>query len=149
VKLYTIGYVGRTPEALARALDELPNALLVDVRLVPFARDHEWARGALARRFGARYLHLRAFGNVNYKRDGAPVQLEDEAQGVRRLLAATRPMLGSGEPTVVLLCACRRRESCHRDKVAGVLVRQLGAEDRGELSARSGPVVPSSQLGLW
>jgi hypothetical protein len=147
VKLYTIGYVGRTPEALMRALDELPDALLVDVRLVPFARDQGWARPALARRFGSRHLHARAFGNVNYKRDDAPVQLEDAPRGVHAVLAATRPMLAAGEPTIVLPCAGRRRASCHRDEVAAELVRQLGAEDMGELSVRSGssaPPAPSS-----
>lgn len=152
MKLYTIGYVGRTPDALMRALDELPNALLVDVRLVPFARDREWARPALARRFRSRYLHVRAFGNVNYKRDDVPVQLEDAPRGVRTVLAATRPMLAAGEPTVVLLCACRRRAGCHREDVAAELVRQLGAEDMGELDTHFGPATNaalSSQLAMF
>lgn len=84
-----------------------------------------WA-GAAVR---VRCVHLRAFGNVNYKRDGAPAQLRDVALGVRNLVAKTRPMLGTREPIVVLLCACRRRVSRHRSTAALKLVRQLGAED--------------------
>lgn len=146
MKLLTFGYLGHSAAALAAALATIPNALLVDVRLVPFARDRRWARTSLAMQFGGRYRHLRTFGNRNYKKDSAPIELEDVPAGVRALLAVTRPMLDRGEPTVVLLCACRARAGCHRDVVAAELVRQLGAIDQGELTI--GPPAPH-QLALW
>lgn len=146
MNLLTFGYLGHSTDALAVALAAIPNVLLVDVRLVPFARDRQWARTSLAVQFGARYRHLRAFGNRNYKRDGALIELEDVPAGVRALLAATRPLLERGEPTVVLLCACRVRAGCHRDAVVAELVRQLGAIDQGELTIAQ---PASHQLALW
>lgn len=133
MKLLTFGYLGHSTDTLAAALAAIPNSLLVDVRLVPFARDRQWARTSLAAQFGTRYLHLRAFGNRKYKKDGAPIELEDAPAGVRALLAATRALDDRGEPIVILLCACRARAGCHRDAVAAELVRQLAATDAGEL----------------
>lgn len=146
MKLLTFGYVGRSAEALAGTLARMPGALLVDVRISPRSRAAEWAGPALRHRFGARYLHLRQFGNLNYQSD-APVQLADGPGGVRALLAATRPLLHQGDPlTVVLLCACPDRGRCHRDDVARLLVRQLAAEDAGELTPTP---PPPPQLALW
>jgi uncharacterized protein (DUF488 family) len=147
VKLYTMGYLGRTTAALASVLDTMPGALLVDVRLVPFARDQQWPRTALARQFAGRYVHLREFGNRAYKRDNAPVLLDDSLGGVWKLLAATKPLLEGDEQTIVLLCAFRHRQGCHRDEVAAVLVRQIGAEDMGELALATS--ARTQQLGLW
>ena len=141
MKVLTFGYTGTQVASLAAALNGLPGALLVDVRLSPYSRETDWCAPALRRRFGARYLQVREFGNLNYKTHG-PVQLADASMGVRRLFAATR----ASEPVLVLLCACRDRAGCHRDAVASLLVRQLGGVDAGELAP---VIVASDQLALW
>lgn len=125
MKLLTFGYTGTQVAALAAALDSVPGALLVDVRLSPYSRATEWCAPALRLRFGARYMHLRQFGNLNYKQPG-PVELADAAGGVRALLASIRPLLTDGEPpTVVLMCACRDALDCHRSTVAAILQERL------------------------
>jgi hypothetical protein len=148
VKLLTYGYTGASVEELARVLAARPDALVVDVRYSPFSRNSEWSGSALRERFGAAYFHVKPFGNVNY-RSGGPVRLDDPEGGVRLLLAALE-RCGFGparEPTVILLCACRARAGCHRDDVARLLVRALGAVDQGECPPA--PPAPSSQLLFW
>jgi uncharacterized protein (DUF488 family) len=133
VKLWTFGYSGKRVEDLAARLEAMPDAMLIDVRLMPRSRAVEWSGTALHQRFGTRYLHLRQFGNVNYKTNG-PILLADAEGGISALANAvcTRPH-PEKRAMVVLLCACLVRAHCHREAVAAILVKQYAAEDAGEL----------------
>src|SRR5207237_906275 len=65
--IYTAGYQGMTHDDLEGLLARPSGrALLVDVRFSPRSRAPHWSGSALARRFGADYLHLPALGNRNY-----------------------------------------------------------------------------------
>ena len=115
--LFTVGYTGWSIDLLNRALDER-NALLVDIRERPTSMRPEFGYASLAQRLGERYTHVPEFGNVNY-RDG-PIVLAQPRRGLRRARAylMTTP--------VVLLCACRNWEMCHRRNAAEYIVSRLG-----------------------
>jgi uncharacterized protein (DUF488 family) len=116
-KLYTIGYSGRTPQEI-ETIVELLDARLVDVRYSPASRLPQWSGLCLRQLFGDRYIHLRQFGNVNYK-NGGPIQLVDYESGKAILSGLDRP--------VVLMCVCSDPAICHRTHLARLL-RQDGFE---------------------
>jgi uncharacterized protein (DUF488 family) len=138
--IYTIGYSGLKPDRLLAAAENY-NLLVVDVRYSPRSRQPEWSRKRLQELLGARYLHVPAFGNINYKGDG-PIQLADPEAGkavvVERL--AQQPVL--------LLCACKDWQTCHRLAVATVLHEATGA-DVVHWSPKDLPAAPAVQLSLW
>ena len=114
-RIYTAGYLGKSPEQLLSFL-EAHDAVLYDIRYSPFSRDPHWTKSAMIVRFGARYQHVNAFGNVNYK-NGGPVELVDPLSGLSIVESETR--------SIVLLCACRHAAQCHRSTVA-TLLREHG-----------------------
>ena len=121
MRIYTLGYSGRTPEQVEWAA-LLRSAVLVDVRLRPRSRDPAWTAGRLRAALGDRYVHLRGFGNLNYRGDG-PIRLADFAGA----LAELRDWLDrTGGENVMLLCVCRDVETCHRRVVAERLAEALG-----------------------
>jgi hypothetical protein len=112
--IYTAGYRGRTPEevlSLARRL----NAIVVDVRYRAQSRIRGFNKSELRRLLGERYLHVRALGNGNYKSCG-PVKLLDADEGVR----IVGGLLCEGR-NVLLLCACKELDGCHRRDAADLL----------------------------
>jgi hypothetical protein len=117
--IYTAGYAGWAPEALAATVREL-GALLVDTRYVPWSKSSAFTKDALAKVLGASYLWLKALGNINYK--GGPIELAapDEALPVLAPILAERP--------IALLCVCRDVQQCHRKVAAAFLQERLGGE---------------------
>lgn len=113
-RFYSLGYLGRTlPEILAILVER--SAVLVDIRLVPYSRNKAFIKGALERVLGPRYVWVRSLGNLNF-RTGGPVALADYAAGRAAILALQSP--------VVLMCACREHERCHRSVVAQALTAE-------------------------
>jgi uncharacterized protein (DUF488 family) len=110
-KVYLLGFWGRTVEDVQRIVADR-NAILVDVRLVPFSR---WARNfnreSLIKVFGSGYVHAEGLGNVNYK--GGPVRLFRP----RPTLDELCKRLDAGD-NLVLMCVCKYPERCHRSEVA-------------------------------
>jgi uncharacterized protein (DUF488 family) len=125
--IYTAGYYGRQPEELL-ALAEERDAIVFDIRIHPASRMPGWSGGRLARFLGERYRHVPELGNRAYK-SGGPVEIADLETGLAQVLASPRP--------VILLCACRDFERCHRRVVAEALkrrgqsVRELDWSERG------------------
>ena len=117
--IYTAGYLaGWTPEALVAKAKKL-EALVVDVRLVPMSRRPEWSEVCLKQALGAAYAWIGEWGNVNY-RTGGPVLLADFEGGLAKL--------GRPAENVILLCACRNVNVCHRKVVAEKLAAEWGRE---------------------
>src|SRR5579859_1825105 len=120
--VYTLGYATPGAELLLESWMNEPQTLLVDIRLSPFSRwSPSWRGRMLAARYGSRYQHLPAFGNVNYRTSGA-IELADVDAGVEW---AMRHLL-QGQ-NLVLLCACKDYERCHRKMVFDLLQRQLAS----------------------
>lgn len=111
-RAWTVGYSGRTPDALREALLRR-DAVLFDIRLSPRSRQPAWNRGRLEALLGTRYTHVGELGNLNYKTSEKGIELADPAAGLKLIREATRP--------VVLMCVCRDVEHCHRQVVADLL----------------------------
>lgn len=110
-RLYTYGYQGGSLEDLRDYASA--GALTLDTRLVPTSPNPLWRRASLERALGDRYRWCKALGNIHF-RSGGPVQLHDPEVGLETLgeLIYQSP--------VVLLCACRAWQSCHRRVVAEI-----------------------------
>lgn len=128
-QVYTIGYVGRTPEQIKAIVDDL-GACLVDIRFSPRSRQPQWSRKQLTVLLGEKYLHLREWGNAAYKTGGL-VEIADFEAG--------RAVIDRLEAPAVLMCACQDYRYCHRTVVAERL-RGLGyrCQEIGEKSPAGG-----------
>lgn len=113
-RLFTAGYGGSTPPALAAALAKCGADLAVDIRYNPWSPvpDYRASRflALLRDRAGiAEALHQPALGNRAYKSGGMDVP----ESGIDWLV----DQLGGGR-SVVIICACRDPAGCHRTHVA-------------------------------
>jgi hypothetical protein len=130
VSLITIGYAGWEPTDI-KALVDRESAILVDVRLKPFAKREEFCQRPLTRLFGSAYVHARGLGNLNYKGEMGPgVKLADPQPWVEQI----RQWL-SGERTVILMCGCYNHTKCHRSDVAKLICTTC----RHEYPPKKGP----------
>ena len=129
-RLYTLGYIGWTVEALTHTVLAL-EAVLADIRYSPRSRVPHWNQSRLARLLGQQYRHVKALGNRNYK--GGDIELVDLPGGLRQIEA-----LLADYKAVVLMCACCELGTCHRRVVADACRDALGLET-SELRHNSGP----------
>ena len=113
--VYSIGYTGY-PIATFQAFVDSHDLRVVDVRHRPFSRNAAYNRNALIARLGARYVHVPALGNLNFR--GGPIALVDETAGLEQVRA-----LLSTDP-IALICVCADPQSCHRT----VVTDRLAAE---------------------
>lgn len=117
-KLIPFGYATKgTEERLAELMQD-EDMMLMDIRLKPVSRWRPvWNRDALSAAWKRRYFWVGfKLGNKNYNND-LPIELVDPS-GVSSITELLRQ-----DQSVVLLCACKDYERCHR-KVVAELVRQ-------------------------
>ncbi len=122
--LLTIGY--GEPDAASRIKVFLtePRTLLVDIRYSPWSRwKPAWRKAALRDTYQHSYVHLKALGNVNYNRPGQPIHLLNPDGPVR---AAVQFLQSGG--SLMLLCACKEYERCHRKVVYELICQALHHE---------------------
>ena len=131
MKLFTIGYGGRTPQQLADMLTEHGVSVLVDVRAYAGSRVPGFSKRSLAQFMeaqGIEYLHLKELGNLNRKAGpGAAVALLDEETGLQKLTEVLE------RQPAAIMCACRSHRDCHRlavstklrDRVPDLFVEHL------------------------
>ena len=74
MKIYTIGYSGRTIEEL-KAITDSHNGGILDIRYSPRSRRPEWSKKRLTALYGNLYLHLWEWGNELYNQ--GEIQLAD------------------------------------------------------------------------
>lgn len=117
--LYTLGYSGWTPENIQEAA-QARNAVVCDIRYSPASRHPQWSKRQLSQLLGARYQHVQALGNRNYK-NGGPIALADYETGKQVIVE----ILATGQ-SVILMCACKDVGMCHRLMVAEQLAADLG-----------------------
>jgi uncharacterized protein (DUF488 family) len=123
--LYTLGYAHPDATATLQAwMASGPKVLLVDIRYSPRSRWFpQWSQKALQATWGDRYRHVKALGNVNYRLVGAPIQLADADAGIAWAVQA----LQAGY-SLILLCACKDYERCHRKTVKKLIEDALAAQ---------------------
>lgn len=120
VKVYTWGYTGSTPDDLHRFI-EATGAWLCDIRYSPRSRVPHWNQRSLVSLAAHGYVWLSALGNKNYN-NGGPIQLASPG--------AALPFIEHTleyQP-VILMCACKDVDVCHRKVAAEYLVREIGVE---------------------
>lgn len=114
--VYTWGYLAGTPEDLDAYVQAL-GAIVIDARLVPYSQREAWRSTGLRQRLGTNYQGVPDLGNVNYRTPGAPFVLRDQESGLARVRGMGRPM--------IVLCACRNHDTCHRSMVANLIARDM------------------------
>jgi uncharacterized protein (DUF488 family) len=139
-KVLSFGYGGQKADRLAAWIRK-NGAILVDVRYSPSSSDEQWRKRNLVTLLGDQYVHLKEFGNENFK--GTEIRIHDMAVGtmkIRRLLEAA---------PVVMMCACWNRSTCHRTVVIRHLVDEIGVE-AAVLEPRElrEPPLPPAQMSL-
>jgi uncharacterized protein (DUF488 family) len=117
--LYTLGYSGWTPQDIQTEA-QARNAVVCDIRYSPASRHPQWSKRQLSQLLGARYHHVQALGNRNYK-NGGPIELADYEAGKQ----AIAEILATGR-SVILMCACKDVATCHRRTAAEQLAADLG-----------------------
>lgn len=123
--LYTLGYAARGSAEVLKELMTSSEVLLVDIRLRPRSRWWPvWNKKQLRERWGSRYTHEKQLGNLNYRDRSLPVQLV--GPHVEEAIAGLATLLVQGY-SVVLMCACRDYDTCHRKVVA----EMVGAAIKG------------------
>jgi hypothetical protein len=126
-KLYTIGYQGLRGVYSLLHLTVPLDATIIDIRYVPWSWDERWREEGLLKRlcdlsFGGlscRYVHMKELGNINYKVEGAAIELMHAEFGIARLHEQLK------RKPCLLLCQCRDVESCHRKVVAELAARWI------------------------
>lgn len=103
--VYTFGYSGVKAEVLPKLLDLL-DADLFDIRYSAGSMNPDYSGKRLRERLGFRYNHIRALGNENYREDNKPIKILDYEAGRIAIECNPKP--------VVLMCACKEFDSCHR-----------------------------------
>lgn len=106
-KVYTLGYSGKKMHEI-EALVKQVGGILFDIRFSPRSRAPVWNGSNFRKVFAARYKHVKALGNKNYK--GGPIALVDFDAGLEQIKASGRP--------VILMCACKDPRICHRTTIA-------------------------------
>lgn len=116
-QVYLLGY---RDVRITDLIDEVArlDAVLVDIRFKAKSVNPVWREANLRKLFGARYVHLVALGNRNYK-TGGQVDIVDYADGRDALWRLNRP--------AILMCVCADAAKCHRTLV-GKLLRRDGFE---------------------
>ena len=115
--VYTFGHTSRTLAQLDQEVKRL-GAVVVDVRIQTHSSDFN--RSKLQERYRAKYVWIKELGDKNYK-TGGPTDYVDVELGVRRLGSIT----ADGTP-VILFCACKDYETCHRTELAKQLNKECG-----------------------
>jgi uncharacterized protein (DUF488 family) len=135
-KLFTIGYEGRTPAALADVLKKNAVEVVVDVRFLPLSHKRGFSKTALGEflaRQGIQYQSMKKLGTPpemrrRYKQDGDFPAL---AARYRKYLAGQDCALQALRDLALkqrccLLCFEGDPAKCHRSVLADVVLRRPG-----------------------
>ncbi len=120
--IYTLGYTGMKFAELEGLVSDL-SAVLIDIRYSPRSRfHHQWNKKNLQDKLKSNYIHVVEMGNVNYKNGGEFSLLNPE-----RGLEVIAPLLYQYQ-NIVLMCACKHVDLCHRKLVAEIVQKEFGGE---------------------
>lgn len=125
--LMTVGYEGKSVQALLDELLASDVERVVDVRQLPLSRRHGFSKTALAGALteaGIEYVHVRAAGNP-FRHDDASIDVvlrrfRQHAREHAEVLTALRMAVAGARSA--LLCFEVDPASCHRSVLADLLV---------------------------
>jgi len=122
MKIYLIGYLGRTAEEL-EAIVTAKDGILMDIRISAKSRKADFSEKRLIERFGDWYMWVPEFGNAGI---GTNIEIDDPDRGIEAIEHIIDYQKASGWPgDLFLMCACRDGNTCHR-RVVGELLREYG-----------------------
>jgi uncharacterized protein (DUF488 family) len=131
LRLFTVGYEGRSLDELIAALVDAGVDRLIDVRELPLSRRRGFSKTALSdalREVDIEYVHVKALGNPKPNRErywagdvkgGAAVYRKHLNNGSRSALVELADSLGNNP--ICLLCFERDHTECHRDVIVEAL----------------------------
>src|SRR5262245_27061010 len=108
-QVYTLGYTGTKPADIKATAIKL-DATVVDIRFSPNSRVPQWSGPKLKELLGDRYLCVHDLGNAGYCTGTLDIVNIDK--GIRQLKDVLKGR------SVILLCACKDVQTCHRHHVA-------------------------------
>lgn len=130
-QISTIGYAEPgAEERIAEFLASGEKTALVDIRKNPRSRWYpRFNQSALQACYGKRYIHLPEFGNVNYAPENRAngIVLANPSEGLRQV----QRLLAHGW-SIMLLCACKEYEQCHRKTVYDLIVSSINEAEARE-----------------
>jgi uncharacterized protein (DUF488 family) len=111
MKISLIGYGGTRPTDFFAKIEQMNPELVVDVREDPYhAYLGTYTKPQLEKRLKEKYVWIHELGNKT--RDINDIQLVDEREGLRKLSE-----LAKKHEHIMLLCAEKKDEDCHRSYV--------------------------------
>lgn len=120
--ILTIGYGGKKPADFFSEIEEMAPDYIVDVRENPHSAYLGcYTKAHLMKRFDTRYVWIKDLGN---RTRTLPPQLVNEEAGMAKL-----EELCEGTNKIVLLCAEKDEERCHRSYVKERIVEILKSHD--------------------
>ena len=132
MELLTIGYMEDNAMELIAAFMSDENAVLLDIRETPRSRwKPAFNRNQLIEQFGGfRYGWWPEFGNINHRPEDRHkgIVLADPQTGLERI----RKVLESGRK-VMLLCACKDYERCHRKVVYELIMAEMAKGEKSNV----------------
>ncbi len=102
-KFFTTGYTGKDISDLKPLLETL-DAMLIDIRFAPFSQVMHWRKVYLKALLGEKYRHIPNLGNRTFGED--KITIQNLNLGIETIL--NLPF------NIVLMCACKKIENCHR-----------------------------------
>jgi len=128
-ELLTLGYMEHDAMPRLDAFLAQPRTSLVDIRYSPRSRWRPaFNQSALIGRYGwATYRHCKSLGNVNYNKPGESIKLYAPFEGVRLVLS-----LLQGGHSLLLLCACKNYDRCHRKTVYDLVMSLMQTIQKSE-----------------
>lgn len=120
--IYTLGYKNYSFYEFKDLVIEL-DVMIVDIRFSPYTSLPFWGKAALSEYFRDKYIHIKELGNINYN-NCEEIKIKDISQGsieIEKIFLV--------RDNILLLCACKDIEKCHRKLVAEI----LGTKNKEEI----------------
>ena len=121
--IITIGYGGKKPDSFFQELLSLEPDIVVDVREDPYhAYLGVYTLPFLEKKLKGKYIWIKELGN---KTRSLPPKLVDEDIGIKKLLE-----LLTTHRRVVLLCAEKKEDNCHRKYIKEKVLDILNSNEK-------------------
>lgn len=133
MRIYSIGYEGRSPEAFCEALSTAGVRVVIDVRAVPWSQRPQFRKTAIQTSiadFGINYIHCKAAGNPYRPKKGETLDMKACAKAYAKHLREHPEIVEELANLVkvgdaALLCYEGHRDRCHRGVLLDALTKQL------------------------
>lgn len=125
-RILTIGYTEENAQERIDAFLANPQAALIDIRYQPYSRFRPaFNKGALSSKYPNQYIWMPEFGNINYKPENREkgISLANPGVGMERM---KRLLSDVYEHPMMLMCACKHYERCHRKVVYELIMAAIG-----------------------